>query len=56
MSKAGTRMQVGWMTEALADLEAFAEMSGLSELREQLSACRQLASAVEDEQMVEAGC
>ena len=43
-------MEIGWMTDTLADLEAFAKMNGLAELQEQLQTCREIASRVEREQ------
>ena len=43
-------MEIGWMADALADMEAFAELNGMAELREQLAVCRELATAVEAEQ------
>ena len=49
-------MEIGWMAEALADMETFAELNGLDELQERLADCRQLAGAVEDEQRAEQKC
>lgn len=48
-TEAGTRMKTGWMVEALADMETFAELNGLGELQKQLAVCRQLARAAEDD-------
>lgn len=36
-------MEIGWMLDELADMEKFAELNGMDELRKQLARCRELA-------------
>ena len=43
-------MKTGWMVDVLTDLEKFAELNDMDELREQLAQCRELAVEAEDGQ------